>query len=263
MVAGQLGDILINLNGEIMLKTYKVWDRDPAVEQRTFDRAAGNLPEMESAKQLRHLISQVYKPDQLILDVGCAAGHYLNSLESLDPNIKYTGIDATKKYIDFAKENFTNKKNVNFEVADIFKMNDRYSQSHDVVFCCNVLLHLPSVKIPIENLVNASRGYVFIRTLVSGNTHLSKFLYSDSFDEDGEPNDFVFQNTYSSKYLKNIIEGLNISEFELIEDSFDSAQINAEFSQYKERQSAVTEVLGNKQIAGSKVFEWAWIKIKK
>ena len=52
----------------------------------------------------------------MILDVGCAAGHYYNSLKKIDKNINYTGIDATKKYISFAKKFFIKIKTLNFTV---------------------------------------------------------------------------------------------------------------------------------------------------
>ena len=39
---------------------------------------------MESAKQLRKIIFKIYKPNMKILDVGCASGHYYNSLKKID-----------------------------------------------------------------------------------------------------------------------------------------------------------------------------------
>ena len=56
-----------------MVNNWKIWNKNYKVEQRTFDRLKQNLPEMESAKQLRKLIQKVYKKKMMILDVGCAA----------------------------------------------------------------------------------------------------------------------------------------------------------------------------------------------
>ena len=87
-------------------KNWKIWEKDHSVEARTFNRAQKKLPEMESAKQLRILIKKVYKKGMSILDVGCAAGHYYHSLLKIDRFVKFAGIDATKKYIDYANQIF-------------------------------------------------------------------------------------------------------------------------------------------------------------
>lgn len=242
---------------------YKVWDRDPSVEQRTFDRVSGRLPEMESAKQLRDLITEVYRPGMKILDVGCAAGHYYNSLRSIDHELEYCGIDATADYINFATDYFHKNPRATFDIADIFALPRNFESSFDIVFCCNVLLHLPSVEVPLRNLVAASSGYVFVRTLISTNTHTSKFHYSDACDSSGEPTDFVHQNTYSRQWLRDIVSEHSDAQVEFIDDRFDVNQINREYNDFNNVQSAVTRIENGVQIAGSKVFEWEWMKITK
>ncbi len=246
-----------------MTEKWRIWDRDDSVEQRTYQRAAGKLPEMECAKQLTELVSEVYHESMKILDVGCAGGHYFNSLKSINPEISYTGFDATKAYIDFAKKHFHEQENVNFDRQDVFNIDKKYNNEFDVVFSCNVLLHLPSVEEPINNLLDASKKYCFIRTLISNNTHLSKYLYSDSFDKNGDPDHFVYENTYSKEYIKQIIRSHGNYNTEFIEDKFDEKAINAEFVDYDSIQDAVTKSVNGLQIAGSKVFEWAWVKITK
>ena len=70
---------------------WRIWNKDDNVESRrshvesrTYQRVTGELPEMESTKQLVDLISQVYASGMKILDVGCAAGHYYNGLKRID-----------------------------------------------------------------------------------------------------------------------------------------------------------------------------------
>ena len=104
-----------------MSDSWRIWDRDDSVEQRTYERVIGKLPEMECAKQLASIVSEVYQPKMKVLDVGCAGGHYYNSLKKIDNQILYTGFDSTKAYIDFAKNHF-NEDNVNFERQDIFSI---------------------------------------------------------------------------------------------------------------------------------------------
>ena len=242
-------------------ETWKIWDKDDSVEQRTYKRVTGELPEMECTKQLVSLVSEVYLPSMSILDVGCAAGHYYNGLKKIDAEIKYHGFDATKAYIDFATKHFEDNKNTKFQIADIFELPKNYTQYFDIVFCANVILHLPSMEIPLQNLLGMTRKHLFIRTLISDKTHLSRLLYSDSYDEHGQPTDFVYQNTYSYNYVKKIISAYGNYKVEFIDDIFDSSQINKEHKAYDAVQSAVTRVENGVQIAGSKVFEWQWIKI--
>ena len=242
---------------------WNIWAQDPSVEQRTFKRVTGELQEMESTKQLVELIANIYTPGMKVLDVGCAAGHYYNGVKRIDSNIEYYGVDATVPYIEFAKEHFKENKKTHFQVGDIFNLPEDFANKFDVVYCCNVILHLPSFQRPVENLFKASSKYIFIRTLVSEKTHLSKFLYADTFDVNGDPSDFVHQNTYSANWLEHFIKALGSCEVEFIDDKFDAENINKEYKEYSPLQSAVTNVRNDVQIAGSKVFEWKWIKVTK
>jgi SAM-dependent methyltransferase len=243
--------------------TWKIWDKDDSVEQRTYKRVTGELPEMECTKQLVELVTDIYAPGMSVLDVGCATGHYYNGLKRIDNKIRYFGADATTLYIDFARKHFANNPNTTFEVADIFDLPEEYDGKFDIVFCCNVILHLPSFQAPLKNLIAASKKYCIIRTLISDKTHMSKLLYSDSFDENGEPTDFVFQNTYSYELVEKAIRSLGNYQIEFIDDKFDARSINDEYNGYSSLQSAVTHVQNDVQIAGSKVFKWKWVKITK
>lgn len=240
---------------------WRIWNKDESVEQRTFHRTTGELPEMECTKQLVNLISAEYQSGMKILDVGCASGHYYNGIKRIEEGISYYGIDATVPYIDFAKKYFEDNPNANFELGDIFNLDDRHSLQFDISYCCNVLLHLPDFREPVKNLLKLTKKTCFIRTLLSDHTHLSKFLYSDQFDENGDPTDFVFQNTYSYELFRVYIKALGNFEVEYIDDVFNVDAINKEYEDFNEDLGAVTNVQNNVQIAGSKVFEWKWVKI--
>ena len=243
---------------------WKIWDKDDSVEIRTYKRVTGELPEMECTKQLVELISEIYTTGMNVLDVGCAAGHYYNGIKRIDKNIKYTGIDATVPYIEFAKNHFKDNSNTNFLLGDIYNLPKEQISYFDIVFCCNVILHLPSFKIPLENLLRSSNKYCIIRTLVADKTHLSMDLVTDEFDENGDPTNFAYQNTYSYSYIESCIKSFGDYVVEFIDDKFDSLKINEEFLNYKEIQGlGVTYVQNDMQISGSKVFEWKWVKIIK
>ena len=85
-------------------KGWKQWGKRPNEDEKTLEkRADGTLPEMESTKQLVKLVSEIYKKEMRILDVGCNVGHYLRGIRRKIPNAKYTGVDAYEHYIEKAK----------------------------------------------------------------------------------------------------------------------------------------------------------------
>ena len=115
---------------------------------------------------------------------------------------------------------------------------------------------------PIKNLLSVTEKYCFIRTLISDRTYLNKFLYSDDFDKNGNPTNFVLQNTYNYSLLADYIKSLGNYKIDLIEDQFNSANINKEFRDNQGKQHGVTKIVDNKQIVGNMIFEWRWLKIE-
>jgi SAM-dependent methyltransferase len=239
---------------------WRIWNKDDSVEERTYSRASGELPEMESAKQLRQIIGDINQ-NESILDVGCAAGHYLRSIRQLNATCYYTGVDATVKYIDSAIKLHQADTNAKFINGDIYSL----KLNADIVFCCNVLLHLPDLKVPLENLLNSFNKKLIVRTLLSKKTHLSQYLYSDKFDNNGNPTNFLFQNTYSFDYVENIVKNFDSKiNLEFIEDKFDPELLQKESDDWRKKQGfATTSVFNNLQIAGDKIFRWGWFVCSK
>ena len=115
---------------------WRIWNKkNDLVEERTYSRATGKLPEMESAKQLRKILGKIHN-EESVLDVGCASGHYLRSIRIINNDCIYTGVDATKKYIDNANIIHKSDTNAKFIEGDIYSL----KLQADIVFCCNVLL---------------------------------------------------------------------------------------------------------------------------
>lgn len=239
---------------------WRIWNRNDLVEERTYLRATGKLPEMECAKQLREIIEKIEK-DESVLDVGCAAGHYLRSIRQLSSECKYIGIDATKKYIDYSIKIHQSDLNAKFINCDLYDL----ELKADIVFCCNVLLHLPDLKKALIKLLKCFDKKLVIRTLLSEKTHLSQYLYSDEFDSNGNPTDFLFQNTYSYEYIKDIVNSFDSTiNLEFIRDKFDTRVIQKEGDDWRNKQGfATTSISNDLQIAGDKVFRWCWIVCSK
>lgn len=251
----------IKLKFEDQSRNWNIWENKSEIE-RSIQRVKGILPEMECAKQLTEILKKYYKNGDKVLDFGCAAGHFYYSLKKINKNISYYGFDATKPYIKFAEQHFKNNKNANFDLQNIFSLSRKYYNKFDIVFCSNVLLHLPSIDLALKNLLLSSKKYCIIRTLVSDNTHLSKFYHTDKTKKN-ILDSFQFQNTYSYNLIRRKIRKIGNYQVKFIEDKFDGSKINKEFKRYNKKYPGLTKFVQNIQISGSKVFEWKWIVIKK
>jgi|GEM_PF-581621 len=239
-------------------KAWQIWERQPEVEGTLELRAKGELPEMESTKQLVKLISAVYQPGMRILDAGCNVGHYLHGLRRLDPKVNYVGCDAYPYYIEKAKALFEEDDRTTFLVKDI--MRPLFPDNpFDIVYCCNVLLHLPYFETPVRNLVASTKGVCFIRTLLGENTTIVKLVRNHTFSDAGEPLDYSFQNTYSLERVVHFVTTNLGCKVDVIEDEFRPQVIDEEFQSVKQRTG--TRIVDGKQVDGNIIFEWKFLRI--
>ena len=81
---------------------WEIWKKNSSIE-RSVKRVKKILPEMEASKQVSDIIKKRYKKGYKILDFGCAAGHFYQSLKRIDKDINYCGFDATRDYIHLQK----------------------------------------------------------------------------------------------------------------------------------------------------------------
>ena len=196
---------------------WEIWQKNSSIE-RSIKRIKKQLPEMEASKQLVKIVKKKYKKGDKVLDFGCAAGHFYLSLKRIDNKINYYGFDSTKDYINYAKRYFKKEKNTKFEVQSLFSMSKKYYNKFDIVFCSNVLHHIPSIDLPLKNLIKATKKVCIIRTLVSNNTHLSRFYYNDQTNRKGELNNFQLQNTYSYSLIRKKIKKIGNFKVSFLDD---------------------------------------------
>ena len=174
---------------------------------RLFSRAIGEAPEMESSKAVAARLRGVARPADQILDVGCGAGHYLRSLTRILPfTFQYTGVDATPRYVELARQAFASSPNAVFKTGDIYAL-PFADASYDLVMSNNLLLHLPSIQKPLQELCRVARRHVLVRTLVGERSFRIQEVRGsgDEFDENGEPHDFAYFNIYSKGYIEFLL----------------------------------------------------------
>jgi ubiquinone/menaquinone biosynthesis C-methylase UbiE len=231
-----------------------------------YKRAIGEAPEMESSKAAAKRLKSILKPEDYILDVGCGAGHYLRSLKNnLNIPFRYTGADVTPYYIEMAGKAFNKEKDVSFVHTNIFDL--KFSDNtFDVVMSNNVLLHLPSVVKPLQELCRVAKRHVMVRTLIGPKSYVvldvAPSKAGNDFDENNDPVGFHYLNIYSKQYIRNIlssIEGVGDVSIELDTD-FDAKSLHDTQDLLPNAWDA-TRVEGNMQISGMIIQPWAWLDI--
>lgn len=254
-----------------MKNNWKIWEKDEDYGKLFKDRAEGKLPEMESSKAVaKHLKNLISKHD-IVMDVGCGAGHYLKTLDNtFEEEFSYIGIDATKKYIEFAIEAYENQDNslrinTDFRVGDIFNLPTEDKEA-DIVMCNNVLLHLPSVEKPIEELYRSAKKYLIIRTLIGRTSFRVKHVEApEIYDENGEPENFHFLNIYARDYIESIIENLpDVKNYTFFDDyDYNVKNIGEVNYQNKENPEDLTTIIDGMQVCNYIIQPWCFLIIEK
>jgi ubiquinone/menaquinone biosynthesis C-methylase UbiE len=80
-------------------------------------------------------LKQVIQPNISILDVGCAAGGFYNIFRSIEPSVRYTGVDFSLEMVQEAKRCFPGTA---FAASDGGALPFR-AESFDVVYCSGAI----------------------------------------------------------------------------------------------------------------------------
>ena len=243
---------------------WKTWDNEKDYGQVLYKRAIGELPEMESSKAAAKILKDDIRDGDSVLDVGCGSGHYLRSYKrEIRTPFSYTGFDATQNYIDLANKAFSGQKEASFEVGDIYDIGHE-DRSFDIVVSNNVLLHLPSIKKPVEELCRVAKRSVIIRMLVGSRSFIIKesSVQGDEFHDNGDPRFFNFYNIYSKEYISYLLSGIKrVQTFSISEDTqFDLKRIQGSVAEHKGAYD-VTTVMGKWQVNEYILQPWAFVKI--
>ena len=244
------------------MANWNYWTERSYYHDELRDRAKGLKSEMEAAKQMSKVILDKAKSYNSILDAGCGTGHFILSFEKkLKNNFQYLGIDITEQHILDAKDIFKENPNYQFQLGDIraIAVEDK---SYEVSVCSNTIPHIPNIAKAINELIRVTKNDVFIRMLVGNEVLITKKALSDVYDENGEPESYMYVNIYDENYIKNIIG--DKGELHIYDDEFDAAEITKHFEEHKKLagNNIATRIIEGAQFKGHLMLPWKIVHIK-
>lgn len=231
-----------------------------------YKRAKGELPEKEASKSYARLMKRrgLYRAGDTVLDLGCAAGHFLRSFRRLlDPDIRYTGIDSELQFLLWGREVFGVDEKVNFVHADVLDM-PFVDDAFDVVVV-NLFHFFPRIDQALAEAMRVGRRLVLWRTPIGEVNYAIKVIYDQDFAEVGvitpERSDFnhCLYMLYSEEYLRGLIPHLG-GEILFIERDTDFQPFdNTVYEEFS--YMPATKVVGDMQVNGNLILDWQYVAI--
>jgi cyclopropane fatty-acyl-phospholipid synthase-like methyltransferase len=106
------------------------------------EKESKNKPNDRHYKILKELKNSGLKKSHIVLEIGCGIGTLSRMLSQYLSSGTIKGLDISDETIKFNQENYTQFKNLNFEVADFRKYTDTIR--YDFIVFPDVLEHIPT-----------------------------------------------------------------------------------------------------------------------
>jgi SAM-dependent methyltransferase len=247
------------------------------------DRATGRLPDMGSALRVVDLIrespngSSEKEPtgEIEILDVGCAAGHFLRTfIRQRLPLAKYVGLEVDPAMLEVARDVWAaeiQSGRVEFMNGDLERFHS--TRRFDLVICINAFMYFASAKAALANLMKATRHRLLIRSYFADSNYRIERAQTnrnhdksvvdevDVFDERGNILCSDFWNIYSQTYIEAVVAKLDPTvKLAWIEDNNVLSSLEQE-RKLNVRKRGGTELLGGHEISYPFILPWKYLSI--
>lgn len=195
------------------------WDNCEFVEDLYKKRCNKEVVEMTCHKQASKILKKYSKDKDSLLDVGCGSGCFYHSTVNQSLNLRYYGIDSSKKLIKIGKKNMPNyglnsNKLVNMRIEDV-------SGKFDHIICINVLTYLDNIYKHLEKLIKIANKTIIIRESFYIRD-IYKYVPDNFLDHNLKLNTYV--NTYSVKKISNFLKNFDC-KFSFIQDEYTNGKV--------------------------------------
>ena len=180
--------------GDVPLPPYAAWwERNAGkdVSHATLLSWWGDIEAPSRIALREYILDEKFKS---ILDIGSGLLTDYYSLEKAGVAIKYTGVDTSDQFVDYAKN-----RGVNVIKADVESLPFKASQ-FDVVSMRHLLEHLPSYQRAISEMIRVAKKEVIIIFFIKPQDDPTEILSSI------ENNYLLYHNKYNRDDLEEFIE---------------------------------------------------------
>lgn len=256
------------MNAGPQAQDWNAWDTDyvQKIGHSYYKRANGDEPEKEASKSYARYLKNkdLYRPGDTLLDLGCATGHFLRSFRRLlDPEIRYTGLDAHLGYLRWGGEIFGVGDQASFVHSDVLDM-PFVDNAFDIVVV-NLFHFFENPEKALGEAMRVAKRWVVWRTPVAQVNYMVKIVYETDFDKLGvlTPDRSDFDHNVYMLYARKYIEGLakhlggRVVHFDRDSDfeDFDNTKM-PEFDGLPS-----TRTFHGLQINGALVLDWHYVAI--
>ncbi|MFX1282100.1 MAG: class I SAM-dependent methyltransferase [Promethearchaeota archaeon] len=175
----------------------------------------------EIDKFLMNLIEPKLKEPKLkILDACCGIGHLLYFLSDLSPQSSFLGVDKVPYLIEEARILNKKKRNVSFEIRDVYDLPLDYSKFFDISISWKTITWLPYYDEMVTTLIAITKKHIFISSLFYDGDIDFEIKIREFQKESGKKGFNAYYNVYSlpqfRKYVYNLgIKNLKVWDFEI------------------------------------------------
>lgn len=193
--------------------TYFKKDADKEFNIGSMKKYVENKQELD--KFLEKLVSPLIQDKSLkILDACCGIGHILYFLEQISPKSSFVGVDQTAYLIEEARKLCQGKKNMSFEVGDIYDLPQKYSKEFDISICWKTISWLPYYDRLLKSLFAVTQKHIFLSSLFYDGDIDFEIKVREFKKESGKDGFNVFYNVYSFPHFKEFIYNLGAKSIE-------------------------------------------------
>ncbi|MCL5432842.1 MAG: class I SAM-dependent methyltransferase [Patescibacteria group bacterium] len=167
---------------------------------------SGDISRQFLIKNFYNILIRTIKPlePKTILDVGCGEGFTLQKLKENKIGVLLKGIDKSDISIDIGRKMFPD---LDLKTGDIYKLSYN-KNSFDLVVCSEVLEHLKSPIIALEELKRVSKQYLLLTVPNEPFYRISRFLRGINVANFGDHPEHI--NHWGMISFKNLIKSARL-----------------------------------------------------